>query len=335
MSWTEKEVGAFQSVNNKMLAEINATLRPDENLKGKVGVFLHGQLGDLATAMSVLKYRREIFGDKEIIWFANYPNADLLRYAPISEVRPWVWAGNGLPEGTPDFYPLLCNENNRLDLVKSKEYELTADLDDGYFPAPHMMSMENRRGIDYPNVSRKIFGVSSDKEWHPYLSWSFDEQRAAEILLQIRKTDDRHIIMLETFCGSGQSRWDDLMTVKTIEMCREKWGASYFLFASHKNTEQFKDFEGYISCAHLTPRQTALLINYCDLFVGISSGISVVTSAWGLKPVPKIQYCGSFTCSTVTLSACEINLITSDDKDLDASKSEFYDKLKEVISRIK
>jgi len=197
------------------------------------------------------------------------------------------------------------------------------------------MSMENRRGIDYPNVSRKIFGVSSDKEWHPYLSWSFDEQRAAEILLQIRKTDDRHIIMLETFCGSGQSRWDDLMTVKTIEMCREKWGASYFLFASHKNTEQFKDFEGYISCAHLTPRQTALLINYCDLFVGISSGISVVTSAWGLKPVPKIQYCGSFTCSTVTLSACEINLITSDDKDLDASKSEFYDKLKEVISRIK
>lgn len=327
MSWTNEETAKFQSENNQKLAEINATLKPDSiKGSGKIGIFLPGQVGDLATAMSVLKYRKELWGDKEIVWFANYPNADLLRYAPIDEVRPWLWAGNGLPEGCPDYYPMLCNENNRLDLEKAKQFEGTRDLTQGYFPAPHMMSPEKRHGIDYPNVSRKVFGIGADREWHPYLSWSEDEKQFCGI---------KKNIMIETFCGSGQSKWDDLMTVKTIEMCREKWGSCCFYFASHKNTEQFKDFEGYYSCANLTPRQTALLINHCDLFVGISSGISVVTSAWGLKPVPKIQYCGSYTCSTVALSTGEISLITSDDKPIEQSKQEFYHKLKEVISRIK
>lgn len=124
------------------------------------------------------------------------------------------------------------------------------------------------------------------------------------------------------------------MTVKTIEMCRESWGSCNFLFASHKNTEQFKDFEGYYCLGGLTPRQAAYCIYKCDLFVGVSSGMSVCTSAWDLKPVPKLQYCGSYTCSTVALSTGEISLITSDDKPLEQSKKEFFVKLKEVISRI-
>ena len=128
---------------------------------------------------------------------------------------------------------------------------------------------------------------------------------------------------------------DNEMIIKTMKICREKWKTCNFIFGSHKNTEQFKEYDGYLSCAHFTPRQVALLINYCDLFIGVSSGISVVTSAWNLRPTPKIQYCGSYTCSTVAISIGEINLIISDDKDLEASKREFYIKLKELISRIK
>lgn len=331
MTWTESEVWSWREVNDAKLSEINATLRPDGvKGSGKIGIFLAGQVGDLATAMSVLKYRKELWGDKEIIWYANFPNADLLKYAPIDEVRMWPWAGNGLEEGTPDFYPLLCDSNNRLDIVKAKEYSLTSDLEDGYFPAPHMMTPEQRHGIDYPNCSRKVFGVDPSKEWHPYLSWGTKEILASGMQYRSRKT-----VMIETYFGSGQSKFDDLMTVKTIELCRQAWGSCNFLFASHKNTEQFKDFEGYFSLSHLTPRQAALLIDHCDLFVGVSSGMSVVTSAWGLKPVPKIQYCGSYTCSTVALSLGEISLITSDDKIIEQSKKEFYNKLQEVISRIK
>lgn len=335
MSWTETEVKSWRETNDKMLAEINATLRPDSDAQGiKIGIFCHGQVGDLATAMSVLKYRNELWPNKQIIWFANWPNADLLRYAPISEVRMWPWAGNGLPENTPDFYPLLATPEGRLDLVKAKDYELTRDLSDGYFPAPHMRTPEQRHGLDYPNVSRSVFGVSKDKEWHPFLSWSEDERTDyAKSVLGLKL--GRKNILLETFFGSGQSKFDDLMVVKTIEICREAWGTCNFIFASHKNTEQFKDFEGYYSLSNLTPRQAALFINFCDLFVGVSSGMSVCTSAHGLKKVPKIQYCGSFTCSTVTLATGEISLITSDDKPLEQSRNEYYAKLKEVISRIK
>lgn len=338
MSWTENEVNTWRQTNDKMLAEINATLRPDESATGgKIGIFLHGQVGDLATAMSVLKYRNELWPGKQIIWFANWPNADLLRYAPISEVRMWPWAGNGLPEGTPDFYPMLCDERNRLNIIKAKEFELTADLEDGYFPAPHMMTPEQRNGIDYPNVSRKVFGIGSDREWHPVLSWSEVEEMLSYLTAPLQPLFEKgkKVIILETFFGSGQSKWDDLMTVKTIEACREAWGNCNFVFTSHKNTEQFKDFEGYHSLGKYTPRQAALIVNYADLFVGVSSGMSVVTSAWGLKPVPKIQYCGSYTCSTVALATGEINLITSDDKPLEQSKKEFFIKLKELISRIK
>ncbi len=331
MTWSTQEVSKFQLENNRTLAEINDTLRPDKDLgDGKIGIFLFGQVGDLATAMSVLAYRKELWPGKKIIWFANAPNADLLKYAPISEVRPWPWAGNGLPEGTPDFYPLLCNGDNHLDLEKASKYDLTKDLDNGYFPAPHMHTPEQRDGIDYPNISRKVFGIDKDKPWHPVLSFSEDEKlMVSESLLPLRKT-----IMIETYCGSKQSVWDDLFTIRTIELCREKWGSCNFLFCSHKNTEGFKDFEGYHSLADFTPRQAALFIEHCDLFVGISSGLSVVTSYLGSKPVPKIQCCGSYTCSTVALSTGEINLITSDGHQKPFVLNQFELKLKEVIERI-
>lgn len=334
MTWSKDEVTVYQTENNIKLKEINESLRPDTNLSGKVAVFCAGQIGDLATIMSVLKYRDEVFGKKEIIFFTNWPNADLLRYAPISEVRPWPWAGNGLPEGTPDFYPLLCTPQNRLNKELAKNYELTADLEEGYFPAPHMMTPEQRHGIDYPNVSRKVFGVAPDRLWHPLLSWSGEEKEMiAECELPLRKT-----IMIENTCGSHQSIWDDTLTLRTMEICREKWNRCNFLFASHKGHEQFSGQDGYYSLSAYTPRHLALFINYCDLFVGISSGISVVTSAWGLKTVPKLQYCGSHTCSTVSLATGEISLITSDD--LPVKKKEYAgqlkieSKLKEIISRI-
>src|SRR3990167_9017152 len=228
MTWSKDEVTVYQTENNIKLKEINESLRPDTNLSGKVAVFCAGQIGDLATIMSVLKYRDEVFGKKEIIFFTNWPNADLLRYAPISEVRPWPWAGNGLPEGTPDFWPLLCNEHNRLDVVKAKQYELTADLEDGYFPAPHQMTPAQRHGLDYPNVSRKVFGISPEREWHPLLSWSREEGMATKLFE--KNFSGRKNIMLETYFGSGQSLWNDEMTSLTIKICREKWGECNFLF---------------------------------------------------------------------------------------------------------
>ncbi len=323
MSWTKEETSQFQIDNNEYLEEVNSTLRPDSGLSGKVGIFCPGQVGDLATVMSVLQYRNQVFPGKEIIWYCNMPNADLLRYSPVSEVRPWPWAGNGLPESTPDFYPLLCT-NSRLNHL-AKDFELTKDLDDGYFPTPWMAT--NRSG-DYPTISRKVFGVDPSLPWHPCLSFSQKEiEDTAYFMLPISgKT-----VMIETFCGSSQSIWNDETTIFTLDTIRKHWGSCNFLFASHKNHEQFKDQKGYISCAQFTARQTALLINYCDLFIGISSGISVVTSYLGSKPVPKLQFCGSHICSTVTLATGPITLITHDNKSAQQANSEYQQALIKIL----
>lgn len=338
MAWSEEEIRLFQIKNNMELSEINTTLRPDDGVKtGKIGIFLFGQAGDLATGMSVLKYRNELWKNKDIIWYANCPNADLLRYAPISEVRPWPWAGNGLPLGTPDFYPLLCNDSNRLNLELANKYELTKDLEDGYFPAPHMLSKEKRHGINYPNVSKMIFGVDKSKEWHPLLSFSEKEKETAkDFILTIPKG---RIIIIETFAGSGQSQLNHEMVIKAMEICRSVWGACNFIFVSHKYLHNQYDFpEGFfndqvVSASHFTHRQCALLANYCDLFISVSSGITVASSCWDNKALPILQYCGSAVCGTKELANGHMEKVFSDNRPLIDSQHEFFDVLSQLLKK--
>jgi hypothetical protein len=350
MAWTEEEIAQHQIKNKQVLDEINATLQPDKNLSGKVGVFLPGQNGDLMTAMSVLKYRDQVFGNKEIIWFANMPNADALRYAPISEVRPWPWAGNGLPDGTPDFYPLLCDENNRLNKELAKKYELTADLDDGYFPAPWMLPPQKRHGIDYPNCSRKVFGIPDDYPWHPLLGFSDEEKKdATRFIINTVKPfkftkPGSMLVFVETFAGSSQSIMNDDMIRRAIGILRMDFPRHWiFIFGSHKylrTEEEFPDGwfqqEGFYSAAQFSPRQCALIADQCDLMISVSSGITVGASAWDISQPPTVQFCGSFVCSTKSLSNTEeFELITADNKSQDDSQNEFYEALKKLLNKRK
>lgn len=341
MAWTEKMVSDWQKTNKMTLEEVNKTLSPPTGHKGKIGIFLFGQAGDIMEAMSVLKYIDDLWPDKDIIWFANFPNADILKYSNVSEVRMWPWAGNGLPLGTPDFYPLLCNSDNRLNKELASKYELTKDLEDGYFPAPHMVAPDKRKGIEYSNVSKQIFGVPPDWEWHPLLVWSAKERIMIKELID-KLPVNRKNILLETFAGSGQSPyWTSETTKKIMQICREKLGPCNFIFGSHKHlggenncgisNEQFFDDAGCISCSNLTVRQVGLINNYCDLMIGLSSGVSVATSAWGLKPTPKIQWCGSRICSTAAIANGRFELVTTDLKTREVATTEFENKLIEIL----
>lgn len=338
MAWSNEEISQFQIDNNKALAEINATLNPDEGLVGSVGVFLFGQAGDLATATSVLKYRNEIFGNKKIIWFANYPHADILRYAPISEVRPWPWAGNGLPLNCPDYWPLLCTENNTLNLELAAQFEDTKDLIGGFFPAPYMIPVEKRHGWDYPNCSRKIFGVPDDWDWHPVISHSHLEE--CYVRDWIFNLPERRNIIFETFAGSDQSKITHEMIVRSIEICREQWKDCNIIFVSHKYLksqekfpESFFEQPGIYSASHLTVRECGLLTHWSKLMISVSSGIAVACSAWGMKPIPIIQFTGSFICSTKSLALGQFELVTYDDKPFENAKEEFYNKLTELLNQ--
>lgn len=336
MAWTKEETKKYQMENSEHLRIVNESLRPDSGLSGKIGIFCPGQNGDIITAMSVLEYRDKIFPGKEIIWYCNTPNCDALMYAPISEVRPYPWAGNGLPEGTPDFYPLLCDSNNRLNMELAKDYELTADLEDGYFPTPWMVKPEARHGINYPVVSKRVFGVPDHLPWHPLLNFSEKERTAVDSWI----AKDGPVILIETFAGSGQSKLTHDMVMSAMQMCyAESGGRCTFVFVSHKylnGQEEFPEilFRDSVKFAkEFTVRQCALLANYCDLFISVSSGVSVASSYWENKQFPMLQYCGSAVCGTKELANGECVQVFSDDNP--GAEQEFYESLKLLLTKYK
>jgi hypothetical protein len=296
--------------------------------------------------MSVLKYRNELWPEKDIIWFCNLPNAELLKYAPIKEVRPYPWAGNGLPEGHLNFYPYLCDENNRLNKELAANFKLTEDLEEGYFPAPHMMTPPQRHGLDYPNVSKKVFGVPDDWEWHPCLEFVGEDYDKVESFLD--EVGKGKIVFIETFAGSGQSLLDEEMINKAMSICRANWeGASFiwgcnFIFASHKYLRGNETFPTYLfeqpnvySCADFTVRQCALIAGSSDLIISVSSGITVAASCWYNKPVPILQFCGSGVCGTKALALGEMVQVFADDRTIQSAKQQFYNELTNLLNKYK
>jgi hypothetical protein len=294
-------------------------------MRSKIGIFLPGQNGDIMSAMSVLKYKDILWPDKDVVWFCSRYTEILKHNDAINEIRHWP-EGWGLPERCvlenhrrasglskdPLWADLsrLKDANNHLRQDLKHEFEFTKDLEQGYFPSAWMMSLEQRYGIDYPNICRKVFGVDPSWEWHPYLGFLNEEKEAVKEFCL--KLPHKKTVMLETDFTSGISHWDDDLTRETMAICRQKLGKCNFIFCSAPDNSRFFDDAGVVSCSQFTIRQTALVNNYADLFIGLSSGLSVATSCWGNKPTPKLQYCGSFIMSTVSLANGPIELVVAD-----------------------
>ena len=295
--------------------------------KGKIGIFLPGRNGDIMQAMSVLKYKDTLWPGMDIIWFCgNTPFRDvLLHNDAIAEIRHWPegWKDPDLcklqsplavAKGEPpwaDFSPLKRSDN-RLDQERKHDFDSTKDLDDGYFPTPWMVSAEQRGNLDYPNVSRKIFGADFSWEWHPYLGFSSAERTAVhDFCLSL---PHKRTIMLETDSASWKTYWDDDLVRETMALCRQKLGACNFIFACAVDITKFQDDAGVVSCSQFAVRPTGLVNNYSDLFIGQSSGISQAVNCWGNKPTPKLQYCGSFIMSSVSIANGPFELVVRDPK---------------------
>lgn len=321
----------------------------------KIGIFLHGQNGDIMTAMSVLKYRDQLWPGKDLVWFVNKPNSNNLHGHEDIEIRPFAhgWGypdrcapdsndninakANGLPLW--EDWSVLKHSNGKLCLENAKMFRATSDLEDGYFPAPYHIEPENRHGIDYPNVSRTVFGVDKSLPWHPVLKFYNHDQFTVELFIN-KLPKGRKNILIETFGGSGQSILSHEMVMKSLILCREKWGECNFIFASDKYLRNTPDYpyeiverDDVFMFSALTVRQFGLVINYCDFMICVSSGISVATSHWEAKPVPKIQYCGSFICSTVTLARGPIHLVETDGHRY--SDKTFFTVLNECLEKYK
>jgi hypothetical protein len=324
---------------------------------GKVGIFCHGQHGDISVITSVFKYRHQLWPGKDLVWFVSGDSLrDLFKFNDFIELRDWP-QGWDLPErchpdGPDNVYArahgqtlfenwfILKQDNNRLDMSKKHLFERTKDLDDGYFPAPHHMTPEQRHGIEYSNISRVVFGVPLSMPWHPVLFWSEAEKQAVKEFCSQFKY--RKTILFETFGGSGQTWLNDAMIRRALQLCRDHTPDVNIVFVSHKYLNQaygsetfpqdILEQDGVYHAAHFTVRQCALLIEYADLMICVSSGISVTTSAWGLKPTPKLQYCGSEIGSTLAIANGPMYLVTTDDT-TDRSRVEnlFYSRLSALL----
>lgn len=316
-----------------------------------VGIFLHGQAGDILTASSVLKYRDELWGDHRIVWYIDDNNRDLLKHQDI-ELRTFprgyghpkmVEEQNKLLQGTDkprwENWQPLCDSNNRMNLSMKHLYPSLADIDVGYFPAPHQMTPVQRHGLDYPTVSKRVFGVPPHYEWHPVISFSDEEHADAKRFL--RRVGDSRKVFIETFAGSGQSILDEEMLVHAINIISEAWPDTAFILGSHKFLRGNEAFPSYLyenPCVFslgqwLTVRQSALVSSKCDLLLSVSSGLTVAASAWDLICPPILQFCGSWVCSTKTLATSECILVTADDKPKQQAKDQYFIKLMYLLNK--
>jgi hypothetical protein len=322
--------------------------------KGKIGIFCPGASGDIGLSMGVLKYKDILWPGKDIVWFCSLLPEKCLGYTTrtdmfkfndaISEIRHWP-EGYGLPErcrvdgplavaaGFPmwEDFSVLKTENNRLHQEKKYDFESTKDLDEGYFSPPWLMP--NRPiGTHYADVPKIAFGADRSWEWHPYLCFSDEEREITKEFCS--KLPYKKTIMLETFMCSGDVHWNDGMTRNTMRLCREKFGKCNFIFATNLDNSRFFDDGGVVSCSNFTIRQTALIHNNCDLFIGVCSGISIAVSCWGNKPVPRIEWCGSLPISMVPITNGPISTILVDGTPLPIAERQLESKILETLNKI-
>ena len=72
-------------------------------MSGKIGIFAASQVGDIMTAMSVFKYREELWPGKEIVWFCDSRFNDALKFSPVSEIRPYTGDSRGTVTNYQEF----------------------------------------------------------------------------------------------------------------------------------------------------------------------------------------------------------------------------------------
>jgi hypothetical protein len=297
--------------------------------KGKIGIFCGEQHGDIGLCTAVLKYKDVLWPDKDIVWFANLAPekatyVDMLKFNDaISEIR----------QQPPIWFRDIIDRDGHLLPEKMTDFEQTKDLDAGYYPAPWaVLPNPKLDSVNYSNIPRMVCGADPSWEWHSYLGFSDEEREMAKDFyasLPHAKT-----VMLETELRSaGNFQLFEDSTRNIIHQCRSKFGKCNFIFASKVDHTKFADDIGVVSGSQFTVRQTALLHAQCDLFIGVSSGITVAANCWGNKPVPRVEFCGSTIVSSI-MAHGPVNSFICDNLTVEQKKAGLERTLADTLSRI-
>jgi hypothetical protein len=297
-------------------------------VNNKIGIFVHGQHGDIALCTCILKYKEILWPGKDIVWFLNLSPekatyADMLKHNDaVSEIRDWP----------PEDFRTLMDKNGQLILNRRQDYESMKDLHNGYFPAPWAMLPNNAlNDVSYSNIPRMVYGADPSLEWHPYLCFSNEEKEMVKEFCS--NLPHSKTIMLETQLRSaGNFNLGEGVIKNIMALCRAKFGQCNFIFASMMDHTKYVDDVGVVSASHFTVRQTALVHNYCDLFIGVCSGITMAASCWGNKPVPRVEMCGSMIQSSIIANGPVTSFIC-DNMSLETMNRGFENKIAEVLNK--
>tara|TARA_R110000868_G_scaffold75946_6_gene218842 strand:- start:15723 stop:16634 length:912 start_codon:yes stop_codon:yes gene_type:complete len=298
----------------------------------KIGIFAPEQHGDIALCTCVLKYKEILWPGKEIVWFCNLSEEkatylDMLKFNDaIVEVRDW-------PKfKTMEDFRDCVDPNGQLKLSRRSDFESMKDLHNGYFLVPWaVLPSKAFEGVNYANIPRQICGADPSLEWHPYLCFSDEEREAARDFC--KSLPHAKTIMLETQLRSaGNFNLSESVIREAMAACRAKFGNCNFIFASKMDHTKYVDDPGVVSASHFTVRQCALVHNYCDLFIGVCSGITQAVSCWGNKPVPRVEMCGEIIQSSVIANG-PVTSFTCDNMSLDRMNAGFVQTISNVLNK--
>jgi len=282
----------------------------------KVGIYAPWASGDTIISSSVLKYKDIIWKDCYLVWFyvpSENPYAmqlhrtdkDMMFNNPwISELRPSMddplsiinlrIGGRQRSFGPP--WMQLSVDKTQAGLLSPEKthFESVKDLDLCFFPAPWANC--DHLDVHFSLISNFVFNFPANLEIHPCLFFTPEEDQKAEQF--IKNLPFKYSIMMETKYFSGQSNWDDQTTETVINTCRSRLGDCNFIFAS-PNTHHLFSGKGVVDCSQFTIRQCIPIFNRCNLFLGVSSGISQAICSWTANPlVKRIELINTLTIST-------------------------------------
>ena len=264
---------------------------------GKVGIFAPFSLGDMTISTCLLRHKDTLWPGMKIVWFSAANAYDILQFNPdVEEIRPHAGHHYGSDVRIPDCSGSLAPGRSK--------YSDVADLDLGFYTTPwgNPKLLNGRPDIPYAFFPKMVTGGNLPA-WKPCIYFSKEEDDKAETFF--RHLPFKKAVMLETEARSGQSLWDQSCTDRTMEICRNTLGACNFIFASPKSHAKNQG-RGVVDCSEFTARQCIPIYNLCDMFVGVSSGISCLTTAWTAKVIPRVEYCHNSRMSTCHLSPCSL-----------------------------
>lgn len=285
----------------------------------KIGIFSPWGAGDLSICTSVLKYRKQKWGDSKIIWFCRDEHRDLLKYNPhIDEIRSWNWKW----ADTNGEFRKIISKDYRLN--NKHIFEFTSDLDDGYFCTP-WLAPNLPKALPLAKVSQYLFDMENE-DWHPCLY--IDKEEKLKALSDTSNITGKKVLIENKF-NSGQSFITQKTTERILRAFDESRDHFTFLFVSKEGISGFNHKSNCLDFSHYNIRQTIGLYNLCDIMIGVSSGISCATCSWECSPsVKRIEACTCENYSTKWISRGP-TLVAKNEEELIKTIREVLDEVEE------